>query len=404
MSRSIANELRKKLARFPASGVLSRAKSLYRQLITNWDAQRVRERQRRRKALTVVEANIEAIRNMAQDRTAAYLAVLNMLDRLKQMTPSNGHITSIPAMFTATCMALFGEQAKLESWIPKEIEIFRNKYPQSNHIRHDHHFITGTAKTYSRLQNYTSHLGQMHNKIDKYEANTLASNTSTLFNSGTDPIKTLSLVIISLKTFDDLDAAEAKKYMSNVELYAKLVIIREMIFYFALSLMPENNPSAINRVLYQLRMSRVNSRARMEPIYVHSSRRSKLMAYYDGQVYKVTNAYIDIQAGRPRLDTFPGFSCIKVQRDFWKWSKLPMKKDPYISSYDGTGAPCRWRIVSHGQNLYSIVNKYDCPNGPWCDAMWSFDLKGSNNPIITIKKNNAILWEIQKNPQGGSYK
>lgn len=202
--------------------------------------------------------------------------------------------------------------------------------------------------------------------------------------------------------------ADGKKFLTFVELYVKLEAIRQMMLTHALSLIPGHGQRVIVSILTALQTIKQNSREYLRPVYDHSLQ-SKFMAYYDGQVYKVTNAYMTKRLRLPpRPDDFPGLSCISTRGAkfptnttaknsayyiSFSWVKRPGKKQIYFG-YEKIGVPCKWRIVSHGQGHYSIVNKHDCPNKPWCDALLSFDAQNSD---VTLDHNKPVLWQFRQN-------
>ena len=62
-----------------------------------------------------------------------------------------------------------------------------------------------------------------------------------------------------------------------------------------------------------------------------------------------------------------------------------------------TGGNFYWKLVPHGNNLFSIVNRYECPNNDLCDALLTWTKHGGTY-FVTIEHADPALWEITRRP------
>lgn len=369
--------------------------------------------------MRAVVNNLEAIRNSTQvDRTPSYIALLDLMEMLGHWMTRNG-ISGKAAMFTTSCMALFGEVGILSTGlmlvISVEIRLTINAFPPQSPV------ITiadsdMTAGSFHRFKWALDNLG-VKGPL-KISSNLLAFKLKPSMSSF---ISTTDSVIDKL--YDNIEtmitnnnATDGKRFLAYVELYVKLETVRQIYLYHALSLVSRRYQAGqrfIRKILNKIDQIHQRSKFCAEPVYNHHNE-SKFMAYYDDEEYKVLSAYMEKRFQWPirrhhHYWLFPGLSCIGMYDDYsgkthsyWKFINSPAIDHPYFSSHGAK--PCEWRVVSHGKKLYSIVNKNGCPNGPWCNAFLSIDKPlNSDRPIVSIKHNEPVLWEFRRTPMGGYF-
>ncbi|KAL9967417.1 hypothetical protein ACROYT_G025636 [Oculina patagonica] len=56
------------------------------------------------------------------------------------------------------------------------------------------------------------------------------------------------------------------------------------------------------------------------------------------------------------------------------------------------------KLVPHGNNLFSIFNRYKCPDDDLCDAMLTWSKYANRKYHVTIKNDKPALWEIINTP------
>ena len=84
------------------------------------------------------------------------------------------------------------------------------------------------------------------------------------------------------------------------------------------------------------------------------------------------------------------------------WSKAePNHVDDRRNSLMKDGHPyittaienCHWKLIPHGNNLYTVQNIYKCPKYGYCEQYLSFDILSGEDSRLTLKT-YADLWEI----------
>lgn len=364
---------------------------MHSSLVKDWDKQPEKERKERTIAVKAAADNIGPIKNAKHDTTDTYAAVLNLMKTLRQLKSPNGHIDSIPAMFTSSCMNLLSETLENFPLTIVYLEISKVMAIRKYREQDIYYSILQTTKYFWRFSTIVnSNEAGNNDKISQNEAERTKGVIKKLFQNHFEAIVNLKTHVIRMIRDDRPD--DAKKYLAYAELYVKLEILTQMLLTHTISLIPDNSTSVFTYIQALLDTTKKNSRHYVNILHSHDLQ-NKFMAYYDPQIYKAINAYLTIQLGLPTRDDFPGFSCISLEHGKmwkWQWFKLPGMSYPY---FGGSGGACKWRIVSHGHQLYSIVNKYGCPYGDWCDAMLSFD--GFNPAPVTVETNDPVLWEIR---------
>lgn len=294
----------------------------------DWDNKSLRERKDRTIAVKAIADNIDAILNVTLDKdiSDAFVAVLNLMNTLKQLNSSDGHIDSIPAMFTSSCINLFEKtifhvddyyayayhmsinlDAKNEVW--DFLDVF---FPD----RDIWEMMMSTTRPNGLIKRLVNRAGKNNDKISQQNANKLYASIKKLYKFPlTDELqKELRLAI------EDNDAHDTDFYLTCIEFYIKLEIIKQAMLTQMLSLFPQNNPKVFKITLARLRESKQTLLPLVNVLY-DKTLGSK---FYDSREDsgKVTNAYIAIQLGVPRPHDFPGLNCCSGKPKYWKISKV----------------------------------------------------------------------------------
>lgn len=67
---------------------------------------------------------------------------------------------------------------------------------------------------------------------------------------------------------------------------------------------------------------------------------------------------------------------------------------PYTTLATRNNDNCYWKVVPHGNNLFSIVNKKGCDNNAdHCGSILSFDVDG-DNAWVNLESSDGLMWEI----------
>ena len=125
------------------------------------------------------------------------------------------------------------------------------------------------------------------------------------------------------------------------------------------------------------------------------------MPYYDPDMSPVTDTYLK-QVLKLVLPNYGyngviGTHCFFLadHRKFMTFSsenKDYAEHHPYATL--GTVNSCFWKVIPHGNWLYSIVNRRGCPEDQNCGALLSFDGIEDGKARVTIDHEDPVLWEI----------
>lgn len=79
-------------------------------------------------------------------------------------------------------------------------------------------------------------------------------------------------------------------------------------------------------------------------------------------------------------------------------SQLYVHNRPYTTIASPSNLNCYWKLVPHGHNIYSIVNRKGCESNPpatYCGDVLSFSVVADES-FANLKSTNGILWKIEE--------
>jgi len=86
----------------------------------------------------------------------------------------------------------------------------------------------------------------------------------------------------------------------------------------------------------------------------------------------------------------------------YRYKRLRVNNKPYITLESQSDKNCYWKLVPHGANLYSIINKQGCDKKEeWCNALMSFE-DVEKNGLASLTKIAGLMWEIHKSDKNGN--
>ena len=122
--------------------------------------------------------------------------------------------------------------------------------------------------------------------------------------------------------------------------------------------------------------------------------------YFDPDVSPFTDSYLTKVLKVPDYDrSMAGRWCLtphisgqKLNPITWATDENSLMKDghPYITTAIEN---CHWKLIPHGNNLYTVQNIYKCPKYGYCGQYLSFDILSGEDSRVTLKT-YADLWEI----------
>ncbi|XP_031561293.1 uncharacterized protein LOC116297242 [Actinia tenebrosa] len=360
-----------------------------------WDAQELEERKARAKALDTVKKNIIALGDGADDSNKAIKGVLSLVEGAASLAGPLGELVSVGAMFVSSFLSMFGHTKK-----PKPMAVIVREQINAALEEFLEEVISNEAEAavmaFRSAKGYVDALGQDNDKIPDDDVDALASNVparegisimSKLFNFIEDMI-------------EDNRPKDARKCFRYLELYLRLATLRKMILMQVVSLIPETRN--ITAQGYIGSMNVILDETEYMLNFLHDlSLQSKLMPYFDGDRYFQTAAYLKIELNLERPNPFPGLHCIDPDDTYsFGWVKQDGLNPPMLHPIATiTPKRCSWKIIAHGNDQFSIVNKYDCPNDAWCDSLLSIDPRPGKKTIVGLEKEDPVIWAILKNPR-----
>ena len=250
-------------------------------------------------------------------------------------------------------------------------------------MRHSKAFLDGVTST--------------GNTISDSEANSLSTHVPVYY--GITFMSKLSTIIRRL--INNNDVKEAKKCLKYIELYTSIATIKDMTLQQFATLLPDSHEN-IRFGIYAVQKSLRDGQASLFGFLYQADLANKIMPYFDPDISAVTDTYLK-QILKLKLSNYDasisGNYCLTPGRGtqsmtYSSSNKRFAKDRPYATL--GTGNNCFWKIIPHGNWLYSIVNRYNCPKDRNCGALLSFDDIGNGKARVTIDHEDPVLWEMKE--------
>lgn len=199
----------------------------------------------------------------------------------------------------------------------------------------------------------------------------------------------------------DNNIGEGKKCLKYIELYVRLAILKDVILQQMAALISDSQRNIRNGV-YQYQNSLQTSAKALFKFLYESEIGNNVIPYFDPDKYELTDAYLsevlEVQnydrsmAGRYFFNVKVGS---KVARLGYV-AAVPLRGGDRGADLVTVGN-FYWKLVPHGNNLFSIVNRYECPNNDLCDALLTWT-KHRETHFVTIEHADPALWEITTRP------
>ena len=315
-----------------------------------------------------------------------------MVGQFAALAGPTGQIVAVALSFVSGFLSLFGiggkKKKSLGQIVREEIdEALAQFYEQdlSNQAR-------GIAKTFDVTKAYVDRLAQSGNKLTKAQAESLERNVPMYI--GLEFMGTLASEIDRLLRANKRN--EAKKTLRYIELYAKMAVLKDVIMQEVATLLPdelEPNRQAMFAAQNVLRGQQKELLQFLRAGRFDKSHNKMAVNYFDPDVNPVTDAYMTAVLKIPDYDrSMAGIWCLTPEIEGER--KLPItwlrhfpSGHPYITRKNEC---CFWRLIPHGNYLYTVVNTYSGPEYAYYDQFLSFD---RSSGCLTVK-DEADLWEI----------
>ena len=344
-------------------------------------------------------SNIDKFAKAGDDPIGAVQGALNMVGQFAALAGPTGQIVAVALSFVSGFLSLFGiggkKKKSLGQIVREEIdEALAQFYEQdlSNQAR-------GIAKTFDVTKAYVDRLAQSGNKLTKAQAESLERNVPMYI--GLEFMGTLASEIDRLLRANKRN--EAKKTLRYIELYAKMAVLKDVIMQEVATLLPdelEPNRQAMFAAQNVLRGQQKELLQFLRAGRFDKSHNKMAVNYFDPDVNPVTDAYMTAVLKIPDYDrSMAGIWCLTPviygQRElpitwFRNHDSLMNGGHPYITPYN---EGCFWKLIPHGNHLYTVVNTYGGRKYDYYGQYLSFDTLSGDRSRLTVE-GDADLWEI----------
>ena len=344
-------------------------------------------------------SNIDKFANAGDDPIGAVQGALNMVGQFAALAGPTGQIVAVALSFVSGFLSLFGVGGKKKKSIGQIVreeidEALAQFYEQdlSNQAR-------GIAKTFDVSKAYVDRLAQSGNKLTVDQAGSLERNVPLYL--GLEFMGTLSSEIERLLTANKRD--EAKKTLRYIELYAKMAVLKDVIMQEMATLLPdelEPNRQATLAAQGELRRQQKELIKFLRAGRFDKSHNKMAVNYFDPDVNPITDAYMTAVLKIPDYDrSMAGIWCLTPviygKRElpitwFRNHDSLMAGGHPYITP---NNEGCFWKLIPHGNHLYTVVNTFGGRKYDYYGQYLSFDTLSGDRSRLTVET-DADLWEI----------
>ena len=199
---------------------------------------------------------------------------------------------------------------------------------------------------------------------------------------------------------------EAKKTVRYIELYATMAVLKDVIMQEVAILLPDELEPNRQALFAAQNVLRGQQKELIQ--FLRAGGVGKVaLNYFDPDVSPITDAYLTAVLKVPDYDrSMAGIWCLspniadeKILPITWfrNHDSLMEGGHPYITPYN---ADCFWKLIPHGNHLYTVVNTYGGRKYDYYGQYLSFDtLSGDRIKSRLTVEGDAVLWEIYGNKQ-----
>ena len=371
------------------------AKEGLKKLREQWDQISFGDRATVVGTLQSAASNIEKFVKGGDDPIGAVQGALNMIGQFSALAGPEGQIVSVALSFVSGILSLFGAGAKKQKSmgqiVREEIdEALAQYYEQSlsNQAR-------GVASLFDLSKGYVDSLAQSGNETTVEQAALVERNVPLYI--GLSFMGTLASEIQRLVSTNKEN--EAKKTLKYIELYTKIAVLKDVILQEMAFLLPIELEPNRRAMLKAQEILRGQQKKLIE--FLRAGRVDTIvMNYFDPDVYMITDSYLTVVLKVPDYDrSLAGIWCLtpsitgrKPLPTTWRrqYSSLMKYRNAYVTIGD---EGCFWKLIPHGNHLFTIVNTYKCPTYDLCGRYFSYDLLSGGGSRLTVDT-EAVLWEI----------
>ena len=347
--------------------------------------------------LGVVATNLEKFGNAGSNPIGAVQGAINIVGAIATFFGPVGQLVSIGMGFVSALLGLFGKGPKPKSMqqlvreqIDEALDEFRDETLTDRTI--------GMIRAFTDSKSYLDGAAVSGEPLSENEM--IIASTRVPMTQGSEFMGELATVIDRL--FRGNRVSDAKKCIKYCELYAQLAGLKDMMLTQMISLFsPANFQNDMNRLRAYKQTIHQATKLLLKPLYTIDFGQ-KIMPYFDPDVSVITDLYATTVLNLGTYDrSMAGYYCLEGYGNFDLVWSLPLDimkatyDKPFIDLKVKSNSNCYWKLVPHGSNIFSIVNKKDCDsNDRRCGWMLSWDSAGNNKGYVNIDALDPVLWEI----------
>ena len=353
------------------------------------------------KAFQTSAAQFEKFTRADEDPVGAVIATIDIVSQFTALAGPTGQIVSVALSFVSGFLSLFGigkskaTKPNISKIIRKEIDDALDKYYEK--VLQDQ--VAGTLHNFVISKAYVDSLSRSGGKLTKHQALTLQTNVPLW--SGLTFLGKLEFRIRELLDKDLDERQSVNKLLTYVELYTRIASLKDLILLQSITLLPDQRNQA---ALLAAQLALRNKQKKLLEFLFNAKVNSKMaVRYFDPDLYPVTDKYLSALLKVPDFDrSMAGVWCITLRGGMWSRSRRvgiggryrELRTNGHSYLMDG-GIACLWKLVPHGNDLYTIVaNDWGCRNKRGnCGQYLSHDTINSNRMRMTAES-EADLWEI----------
>jgi len=378
------------------------AKKSLNGLSKRWSNLSSRERAGIQGTLSVITSSFDKFINAGDDPVGAIRGAINIIASIASNFGPKGQLVSMGLGFVSSILGLFGKgpnQPPMRKIVREIVNEALSKYHDRVLTDRAHGVINALSYSIS----YMDGVAQAGKPLNLEQMKLVSSRVPIIHGSAFMG----ELFTVTNRLFTKNQRNDARKAIKYTELYVKTETLRDMILTQLISLASndENQQFDVQGLIHLRSTVRRGVKVLLGNLYpinaIDSNKSPQILPYYDPDNSPVTDAYARtfLSLGK-NYGLISGEYCLVDRNNMdldWQrvYSRFKVNGKPYLVPNSRSNRNCFWKLVPHGNNIYSIVNKYRCKdNYEYCNAMLSWDGYGTQ-AYATIDYSDPILWEIK---------
>ena len=331
------------------------------ELKENWNELPLESQVKLRKVLQSAASNIESFTNTGDDEMAAILGALDMVSKMAPVAGPHGAFLSAFSNFASGLFSLFGEGAPVKKSIGKIVEEKIGKALEKSRQNDLINQAQATIQLFYVSKAYLDSFASDGRELEDHEVRSIE--THVPMATGVPFMGILAAEIDRLLKANKKNANDAKQILKYIELYTTMAVLKDITLQEMAFLMPASHKRIRDGMISVQEMFREYEKSLLK--FLHEGNAGKMaLVYYDPDLNPVTDSYLTKVLKVPDYDrSMAGIWCLTPRGSNYpvEARKRPenfvTENHPYIAA---SGSGCHWKLVPHGNNLYTVVNKEDC--------------------------------------------